>query len=269
MTLHGNDLVKARTQAGAVLWLCLIPGLALVCTGCGGTSAVANNSSPDMGPNVVITSPASGATVSGTISVTTSVSANTNSVQFQVDGANTGAAVTSAPFTYALITTAHTNGSHSLTAVASNAAGQAATSAAVSVNVNNAPPAPPTVSITSPASGATVSGTIIVTTSVSANTNSVQFQVDGANTSAAVTSAPFSFSLDTTSLSNGGHVLTAVASNVAGQTATSAPVSISVNNRAMVITTTNLPSGQVQVSYSATLQATGGTASRAPMADFF
>ena len=118
---------------------------------------------------------------------------------------------------------------------------------------------PPTISITSPISGATVSGTITITTNVSANTTSVQFSVDGSNVGAAVTSAPFSFSLDTTTLSNGVHSLIATASNAGGQTTTSAAVAINVNNPHLQITTSALPGGQVQVSYSTTLQASGGT----------
>jgi phosphatidylinositol-3-phosphatase len=117
----------------------------------------------------------------------------------------------------------------------------------------------PTISIVSPASGATVSGTITVSTNVSADTTSVQFQVDSNNAGAAVTSAPFSLSLSTTTLSNGNHLLTAVASNAAGQTTTSAAITINVNNPQLQITTTSLPGGQVQVTYSTTLQAVGGT----------
>ena len=119
--------------------------------------------------------------------------------------------------------------------------------------------APSTVSITSPASGATISGTINVSTSVSSNTTSVQFKVDDNNTGAAVTSAPFSLSLNTMTLSNGSHSLTAVASNSAAQATTSAAVAIIVNNPHLSIVTTSFPSGQIQVSYSASLQATGGT----------
>ncbi len=222
-------------QQGVVCWLCLPLMLALLCAGCTGvTSAVSSaNSVPPAALSVSITAPVSGATVSGTISVTASASSNTTSVQFDVDGANAGPAVTGTPFSFSLNTTTISNGSHTLTAVASAAGGQTATSAAISIKVNNAnpvPPAPPSVSITSPASGATVSGTISVTVSASSNTTSVQFNVDGGSAGPAVTSAPFSFSLNTTTISNGSHTLTAVASAAGGQTATSAGVSVNVNN---------------------------------------
>jgi len=244
-------------KAALSLYFLLICGLS--CEGCVGVTTVSSKSpGSSSAPTVSITSPSSGATVAGTITVVTNVSANTTSVQFMVDGNNTGAAVTSAPFSLSLNTTTLSNGSHMLTAVASNAAGQMTTSAGVSISVNNVGVTPPTVSITSPSSGATVAGTITVVTNVSANTTSVQFMVDGSNTGAAVTSAPFSFSLNTTTLPNGAHALTAVASNSAGQSTTSASVAIMVNNPHLSITTSSLSSGQVQVSYSASLQATGG-----------
>src|SRR5260370_1601267 len=86
--------------------------------------AVSNSATPTAAPTISISSPLSGATVSGTMTVSTSVSANTTSVQFLVDGGNSGAAVTSAPFSLSLNTTTLTNGSHSLPAVATNSAGQ-------------------------------------------------------------------------------------------------------------------------------------------------
>jgi len=125
---------------------------ALLCANCGGgASADVNSSAPtnpaptDPAPTISVTSPVSGTTVSGTITVTTSVSANTTSVQFDVDGASAGPAVTVAPFSFSLNTTTLSNTSHTLTAVASTAGGKTATSAGVSINVSNAgsPPPPP------------------------------------------------------------------------------------------------------------------------------
>jgi len=90
---------------------------------------------------------------------------------------------------------------------------------------------PPTVSITSPASGATVSGTINVTASASDNRGvaDVQFFLDGAF-AADDTTAPYSVPWDTTTASNGSHTLTAVARDAAGNSATSAPVTVTVSN---------------------------------------
>src|SRR5439155_8876035 len=81
-------------------------------------------------------------------------------VQFKLDGTtNLGAEDTASPYSVAWNSMTATNGPHTLTAVARDAAGNTTTSAGVSVTVNNPAPDPtaPTVSITTPASGATVS----------------------------------------------------------------------------------------------------------------
>jgi len=105
-------------------------------------------------PIVSITSPVSGATISGTTNLTASATDDVAvaSVQFKVDNANTGAAITAAPYSYALSTTTLSDGNHILTAVATDTSGNATTSAGVSVKVNNATPAPSITSL-NPASG--------------------------------------------------------------------------------------------------------------------
>jgi YD repeat-containing protein len=194
------------------------------------TVTVANDSTP---PTVSVSSPASGDTVSGTITVTASAADDTavTGVQFFLDG-NPGTDVTSAPFTAPWNTTTTTNGSHTLTAVARDAAGNRTTSAPVTVTVAN-DTTPPTVTITSPASGGTVSGTITVTVSAADDTavTGVQFFLDG-NPGTDVTTAPYSASWNTTTTTNGSHTLTAVARDAAGNRTTSAPVTITVANHA-------------------------------------
>lgn len=116
----------------------LLVFLGVACAGCNGISGAGTNQPPSAAvPAISITSPASGATVSGTVNVTSSVSATTTSVQYQVDSANAGAPVTAAPFSLALDTTKLANASHTLTAIASDAAARTAISAAVSITVNN------------------------------------------------------------------------------------------------------------------------------------
>lgn len=92
---------------------------------------------------------------------------------------------------------------------------------------------PPAVSITSPGSGATVSGTA-VTLSASASDNvgvvGVQFKVDGINVGAEDTSAPYSISWNSTTVANGSHTITAVARDAAGNSTTSAGVTVNVSN---------------------------------------
>ena len=101
--------------------------------------------SPDTTPPTVsITSPASGATVSGTITVTATASDDRGvaGVQFQLDGVNGGAEDTAAPYSVSWDTTTASDGSHTITAVARDAAGNRTTSTPVTVTVSNAP-APP------------------------------------------------------------------------------------------------------------------------------
>jgi hypothetical protein len=194
-------------------------------------------------PTVSITSPASGATVSGTITVSATATSTVGiaSVQFQVDGANVGAAVTVAPYNYAWNTTTVANGNHTLTAVAKDTAGNTTTSAGVTVNVSNTAVAKPTVSITAPAAGATVTGTITVSATASSSIGiaSVQFELDGANLGASVAAAPYTTNWDTTTSSSGSHSLTALAKDTAGNTTLSAAVSVTVTNNSGTVVNVN------------------------------
>lgn len=73
-----------------------------------------------------------------------------------------------------------------------------------------------------PLGGTTVSGTVTIsaTASDAVGIASVQFRVDGAAFGAPQTTAPFSASWNTTSLANGNHSVSAVASDGSGNTAT-------------------------------------------------
>src|SRR5438067_6797578 len=179
-------------------------------------------------PVVSVTAPTAGTTVTGT-SVTVSATATDNigviGVQFKVDGANLGAEVTSSPYSVTWNTTTASNGSHSLTAVARDAAGNATTSAPVTVTVFNPDTTPPTVSMTAPAAGAIVAGNAVPVSATATDNNGVvgvQFLLDGATLGAEVTAAPYTISWNTTSVPNGSHTLSARARDAAGNTATSA-----------------------------------------------
>ena len=112
--------------------------------------SIAPDSTP---PTVSITAPADGATVSGsavTLSATAADNVGVAGVQFKLDGTtNLGAEDTTFPYSVAWNSTTATNGLHTLTAVARDAAGNTTTSAGVSVTVNNTGPALPDVIVTS------------------------------------------------------------------------------------------------------------------------
>ena len=93
---------------------------------------------------------------------------------------------------------------------------------------------PPTISLTAPTNGATISGAVSVSATASDNVGvaSVQFVLDGSALGVSVTSAPYSVSWNTTTASNGAHILTAQAKDAAGNVSTSASVSVTVSNTA-------------------------------------
>jgi hypothetical protein len=91
---------------------------------------------------------------------------------------------------------------------------------------------PPTVSITAPANGATVTGPVTLSANASDNVAvaSVQFQVDGSAVGAPITQSPYSMSWDSTTVANGTHSISAVATDTAGNTTTATAVTVTTNN---------------------------------------
>src|SRR5262245_26285508 len=82
---------------------------------------------------------------------------------------------------------------------------------------------PPDVSIVSPASGQTVSGVLNYWVSANPGVTKVDFSVSSASPRSlgSSTAVPFGGTLDTSTLENGPHTLTAVASDAQGKTVTS------------------------------------------------
>ena len=182
-------------------------------------------------PAVNITAPATG-DVLGTINVSANASDNVGvaGVQFLLDGNNIGTEDVSAPYSVSWNTTTVTNGTHTLTAKARDAAGNTTTSAAVTVTVNN-DTQPPSVNITLPSPG-TISGTLDVTADASDNVAvvGVQFLLNGANLGTEDLSAPYSVSWNTTTITDGNYTLTAKARDAAGNITTSPPIAVNVLN---------------------------------------
>ena len=123
-------------------------------------------------------------------------------------------------------------GAHTLTAVARDAAGNSATSTPVSVTVTTTggDTTPPTVSITSPANGASVSGQVTIAATAADNVGvaGVTFKVDGTAIGAEDTGAPHNIIWDASTATAGAHSLTAVARDAAWNSTTSAAVSVTV-----------------------------------------
>lgn len=184
-------------------------------------------------PTVNITAPAAG-NVSGAINVNASANDNigVTGVQFLLDGVNLGVEDVVAPYTVSWNTITTANGSHSLTARARDAAGNTTTSPAIVVNVNNDTQAP-AINITEPAAG-TVLGTVNVSADASDNlgVSGVQFLLNGNNLGAEDLVAPYNISWNTTTVTDGNHILTARARDAAGNVTLSSPVAITVQNNA-------------------------------------
>ena len=103
--------------------------------------------SPPTPPTVSITAPSTNSTVSGTVTASATATASGTltvaGVQFQLDSTNLGSALPpGAPYTMSWGTTNYANGSHTLTAIATDSGGNTATSS-ISVTINNVVTSPP------------------------------------------------------------------------------------------------------------------------------
>ena len=193
------------------------------------------SSSPDTQPPYIsITSPTSGTTVSGSVYIITSNSDNVGITKTELYVDNQ-LKVTDIIYPYALKidTNTLTNGNHGFVVKAYDWAGNTGTSSAAIFNVNNTIPdtQAPVTSITSPANGATVSGTVNIAATASDNVGvtKVEFYVDEALKSTD-TSSPYLYSWDTITVSNGSHNLVTKAYDAAGNVGTSPTVTVTVSN---------------------------------------
>ncbi|HXA85216.1 MAG TPA: alkaline phosphatase family protein [Candidatus Dormibacteraeota bacterium] len=97
---------------------------------------------------------------------------------------------------------------------------------------------PPTTSITSPANGATVSGTTTINATASDNVGVTQIQIliDGAAAASNTNATSLSFSWNTTTVANGSHTIVSKAFDASGNVGTSSTVTVTVSNGGGTIT---------------------------------
>lgn len=192
------------------------------------TVTVSNN--PDATPpTAAVTSPANGAVVSGTVNLTGTASDNVGveKMQFLADGAYLGYDTT-APYTKQWDSTTVPDGVYVLAVRAVDTAGNTSGWRSVTVTVMNSPDVtPPTVNLSAPADGATVSGVVQITATASDDVavDKVRFWIDGAYVGYDW-SAPYTKTWSTNSVSNGTHTIRVQAVDKAGNL--SAPVTITV-----------------------------------------
>jgi hypothetical protein len=184
----------------------------------GANITVANN------PTIAIVSPASGATVSGLtiLSANIASAAALQSVVFQVDGVAVGSPPVAGP-AYGMTwdSTTKPNGPHTFTVVVTDVDNHTS-SALGSFNISNGGTTggARSVSIVSPANGATVSGVVTITAASTGDLRSFGWRIDNGffPTGSFVSFTANSVTLDTTHMSNGPHNITASGSNLSDTT---------------------------------------------------
>jgi len=203
----------------------LLPSLACLLLlvgplGCSGTPEPDDDdvSGDGTAPSVAITEPLAGATLSGpvTVRVEASDAVGVSVVRVLIDGVEIGQDG-GAPFEVSWDTTESLNGSHSITAVASDAGGNES-DASIAVQVDNGGLPANAVTLTNPVDGSTVCGSITATAAAIPAIVQVEFTVDGVvlGTDA---SAPFTAVWDTAAFTDGSHVVRAVGSDGEGEQA--------------------------------------------------
>jgi len=109
---------------------------------------------------------------------------------------------------------------------------------ALNVTTPGADTIPPTTSITSPANGATVSGTVVINATASDNVGVTQMQIliDGSVVASNTNSTSLSFNFNTTTVPNGSHTILSKAFDAAGNVGTSSTVTVTVSNSGGTVT---------------------------------
>ncbi len=187
-------------------------------------------------PTVSITAPADNATVNGAVSV--AITAMDNTAVTRVEIAINGTlrqTLTSAPYQWSWATAGLPNGQYTIRATAYDAASNSAfDESRVTLSGGVTDTRAPTVNVTAPANGATVSGVVSITATAMDDfaVARVEFLVDD-NRIGESTNSPYTFSWDTTSVAPGAHRIAARATDAAGNAATDADTTVTVE-RAMV-----------------------------------
>jgi predicted secreted protein len=188
---------------------------------------------------VALLTPQGNALLSGTTTISANATDNIGvvGVQFLLNGTNLGAEDTTNSYAIPWNTTTVPDGTYTLTATARDAAGNSMTSASVTVTVSNlsGPPSdttPPSVTLTAPVQGSTLSGAVTLTASATDNSAivGVQFHLNSVNLGPEDTTNTYGVTWDTTTVPDDTYVLTATARDAAGHTTTSSPITVTVTN---------------------------------------
>jgi hypothetical protein len=190
-------------------------------------------------PESSLVSPAGGASFVGSMPVQAHASDahGISRVQFAIDGTAVGGPITSPDlaggYTYsaALDVSHFANGSHTLTSLATDNAGNEASSAAVTFRVGASPP---TVTLTAPPDWSFARGVLPVTAAIAGGASPVSavLLIDGVATGSPLSAGPYTFQWDTTKVADGAHALAVKVTDATGATVTSAVAHETVDNTA-------------------------------------
>ena len=186
-------------------------------------------------PTVSLAASNNNLTAAGSVNLTATASDNVGIAKVEFyEGTTLLSTATASPFVHTLSFAASNNGSHTYTAKAFDAAGNVASSNAVTVvvNINNntGDTTPPTVGLASNSNNVTAAGSITLTATATDNVGVTKVEIfEGTTLLATKTAAPYTHSITYSSANNGPHSYTAKAYDAAGNVATSSAVTVTVN----------------------------------------
>ena len=187
-----------------------------------GVTQTAELYTPPSMPVAKIMSPINTATVAGTVNVFTTVSSQVVWINVYVDG---NYLTSSPPYNFSWDSTTVSNGTHTISIKAYDGSGQIGADS-IAVDVQNGSSSS-IVKITSPANGATVSGTVAIATQMDPSVVWENIYIGG---SYFTSSPPSDFSWDSTTVANGSHTISAKAYNGSNQQIGSDSVTVNVSN---------------------------------------
>jgi serine protease AprX len=201
----------------------------------GSGSATVEVDNVDLAPTVVLTAPADGTVVAGMVTLVAEAADDrgVDRVEFSVDGTVVGAdGDGSDGWSVEWDSIGVADGAYEVSAVAVDSGGQMSAPDTVSVEVDNVD-LPPEVALTSPAAGTTLAGTVQLVADATDDEGvvRVEFLLDGALLAVDVDGADgWSVLWATDTVADGAYVLEAVAVDTTGQSTTSDPVAVAVDN---------------------------------------
>ena len=186
-------------------------------------------------PTVTITSPQNGSTVSEIVTITCMSSDNVGvkKVVLWINGTSTNINDETEPYSLDWNTSEIVDGNYTIIVRSYDESDNTTDSDPVSVIVKNSDSTPPTVSITNPQTGVTVSDTVNITcvSTDDVGVEKVELWIDGTTTGVVDFDVPYSLEWNTTTFENGtSHIIVIRSYDTSGNTTDSSPISLIIDN---------------------------------------